>query len=132
MSFSALLDLVTGWKLMGDRWYMPDAIVDEYWKAVPGAKFNAKVGIFRSAGWSFPCAAKLPNFTIVIGGKKIVVDGINLNYAPLSSSTCQGGLQHDLKGAGFSLFGDTFLKGLFVVFEAPKGGQARLGVAKAV
>lgn len=106
------------------RWYLPDAIVDEYWKKVPGASFSALGG-----GWSFPCGAKLPDFNVFIGGKKIAVDGINLDYTR-TGTQCMGGLQRDLKNVGFSLFGDTFLKGLYVVFEARKGEQARLGFAK--
>jgi aspergillopepsin I len=105
-------------------WYMPKAFCDEYWKNVQGATF----GGIQSA-WMFPCNSKLPDVSVIIAGKKVTVPGSNMNYQKSGPSTCFGGLQPD-KGMPFSIFGDVFMKSLYVVFEQPlNGGPARLGFA---
>jgi aspergillopepsin I len=104
-------------------WYMPKAFVDQYWQQVPGAQF----GGLQSA-WMFPCSAKLPDISVQIGAKKITVPGINMNYQQAGPSNCFGGLQPD-KGMPFSIFGDVFMKSLYVIFEHQLNGQPRLGFA---
>jgi aspergillopepsin I len=104
-------------------WYLPSKVANAYWAAVPGASYNT-----LQAGFTFPCASKLPDLSLTITGKRIVVPGINMNYQAISQSTCYGGIQRDT-GMPFSIFGDVFLKGMFVAFEAPIGGQARIGFA---
>jgi aspergillopepsin I len=101
---------------------MPKAFVDSYYQKVPGAKFG---GLQQS--WTFPCSAKLPNISVIISGKKITVPGNNLNYQQAGSS-CFGGLQPD-KGMPFSIFGDVFMKHLYIVFEHSLTGKPRLGFA---
>jgi aspergillopepsin I len=115
-SFQAISD--TGSSL----WYMPKGMADEYWGTVPGAKNSG-------AQWNFPCAAKLPDMSVVIGGKKVTVPGENMNYQSIGT-TCFGGIQRDL-AMPFSIFGDVFMKGLFVIHESPPTGQARIGFARA-
>jgi aspergillopepsin I len=104
-------------------WYLPKAVADAYWAQVPGASYNN-----LQAGFTFPCNSKLPDMTMVIQDKKVTVPGINMNYQQISSTTCYGGIQRD-SGMPFSIFGDVFLKGLFVVFESPSNGPQRLGFA---
>lgn len=48
-----------------------------------------------------------------------------MNYAPVSTSTCFGGLQSS-SGIGINIFGDVALKAAFVVFD---GASNRLGWA---
>lgn len=103
-------------------WYVPAKVADSYYAKVPGASFSQ-----LSGGWNFPCTAKLPDITLTISGKKLVVPGGNMNYQNIGG-TCMGGMQRDT-GMPFSIAGDVFLKNLFVVFEHPVGGQARLGFA---
>lgn len=104
-------------------WYLPREVADAYWMQVPGATFNT-----MQAGFIFPCNAKLPDMSLVVEGKKVTVPGINMNYQTISSTSCYGGIQRDT-GMPFSIFGDVFLKGLFVVFEAESGRYPRLGFA---
>lgn len=104
--------------------YLPDAITDGYWKQVQGAAYSQMGG-----GWTFPCGTNLPDLNIEVAGKALRIDGKNMNYVQ-QGWTCMGGLQRQLQGLPFALFGDTFLKGLFVVFEAAEGGSARLGFAQ--
>jgi aspergillopepsin I len=104
-------------------WYMPKTVVDAYWEKVPGASFNQ-----IQQGFVFPCAARLPDLSLIISGKPVTVAGINMNYQQISITTCFGGLQRADR-MPFAIFGDTFMKGLFVVFDAPLDGPARIGFA---
>ncbi|KAI0521941.1 secreted aspartic proteinase precursor [Xylaria bambusicola] len=104
---------------------LPSPIVQDYYKAVSGAK----VDLFQG-GYVFPCSAKLPNFILGIGQAKIAIPGKYINYAPIDKSgkTCFGGIQSD-EGVGFSIIGDVALKAAFVVFDAT-AAQPRLGWAQ--
>jgi aspergillopepsin I len=115
-NFPAIVD--TG----SSQWYIPKTIAEAYWKEVKGASVRS------GYGWTFPCDSKLPDMSIVVSGKKVTVAGINMNYKTIRSGLCWGGLQADIMG--FSIFGDVFLKGLFVAHEAPVGGRARIGFAQ--
>jgi aspergillopepsin I len=96
---------------------------------VQGSNWKALRG-----GFTFPCDSKLPDLTIMMGeGKNVTVPGINMNYQSISATTCYGGLQRsDVGGPKDELHiaGGTFLKNLFVAFEHPLGGNARLGFAR--
>jgi len=99
---------------------LPDAVVSAYWKKVSGAKLDNTQG-----GYTFPCSATLPNFSITVGGSVRTVPGSYINYAPVTSTTCFGGLQSD-DGIGFAIFGDIFLKSQYVVFDESQS-TPRLG-----
>ncbi|KAF2673687.1 hypothetical protein BT63DRAFT_397558 [Microthyrium microscopicum] len=105
-------------------WYMPKQVADAYWGKVEGAQFNQLQG-----GWVFPCSNTLPDLGLEVGGKMVVVPGANMNYQQISITTCFGGMQRNDR-MPFSIFGDTFLKGLYVIFEAPENGPARIGFAQ--
>ncbi|KAK4964048.1 hypothetical protein LTR66_006240 [Elasticomyces elasticus] len=102
--------------------YLPPTIVSAYYAKVNGATYNTAQG-----GYIFPCSATLPSFTAIIGGTKHTVPGSYINYAPVSSTQCFGGIQRNT-GIGFSIFGDIFLKSQFVVFNAASTPQ--LGFAQ--
>ena len=51
-----------------------------------------------------------------------------MNYAPVSSTYCFGGMQPNT-GFPFSLLGDVFIKSQFIVFSYPTGGSPQLGFA---
>jgi aspergillopepsin I len=105
-------------------WYAPASMVDAYWAKVPDATYNNIQG-----GYTFPCSTKLPDIQVVIAGKKVSVPGQNMNYQNLGVSTCFGGLQRST-GMPFSIFGDVFLKGLYVIFEHVPGNVQRIGFAQ--
>ena len=95
--------------------YLPKTIVTAYYAKVSGSKYDSTQG-----GYTFPCSATtLPSLTLGIGSYRAVVPGNYLVYAPVSASTCFGGLQSNT-GIGFSIFGTVFLKSQFVVFKGPK------------
>ncbi|KAI8932808.1 hypothetical protein NX059_010294 [Plenodomus lindquistii] len=106
--------------------YTDAAIVKAYYAKVTGAKLDNTQG-----GYTFPCSATLPNFSITVGGVAQVVPGKYVNYAPVDSTgkTCFGGIQTD-DGIGFSIFGDVFLKSKYVVHEAVPGSTPRIGLAQ--
>lgn len=103
--------------------YLPDSVVDSYYKTVSGAKFDSSQG-----GYTFACSTKLPDLGIVLGGKATTIPGVHINYAPVGQSRCFGGIQSN-SGLGLSILGDIFLKSKFVVHDI-SGGTPRLGFAE--
>jgi aspergillopepsin I len=105
-------------------WYVTSEVADAYWSTVESAENES------SGTWMFSCAETLPDLTVIIGGRKVTVPGINMNYQSLGmGGKCMGGLQEATAGMP-AIAGDVFLKNLFVAFESPVGGQARLGFAQ--
>ncbi|PYH97881.1 preproproctase B [Aspergillus ellipticus CBS 707.79] len=108
-SWSAIAD--TGTTLM----YLPTRLVEAYYDQVSGSSNSDYYG-----GWIYPCDATLPDFSVQIGSHVATVPAEYLTYATVSStdtSECFGGIQDD-SDLGLSIFGDTFLKSQFVVFDA--------------
>jgi hypothetical protein len=105
-------------------WYLPRSITDTYYGEVSGARYSR-----LQAGWIFPCNSVLPDISVMIGGVQMVVPGINLNFQSLGGGNCYGGLQRDISTTSY-IFGDIFLKGLYVIFEHPRTGPSRLGFAQ--
>ncbi|KAK1998083.1 eukaryotic aspartyl protease [Colletotrichum falcatum] len=99
---------------------LPDSIVNAYYKKISGAKYDSSQG-----GYVFPCSATVPSFTFGVGSARITIPGSYMNYAPVTTSQCYGGLQSN-SGLGLSIFGDVALKAAFVVFN---GGTKQLGWA---
>jgi len=99
-----------------------DDVVSAYYDQVDDSNYDDNQG-----GYTFPCDATLPDFSLVIGGETRTVPGSYINYAPIEtgSSTCFGGIQSD-NGIGFSIFGDIFLKSQYVVFDVSQGSP-RIG-----
>lgn len=97
--------------------YLPTDVVSAYYAKVSGAKYNSNQG-----GYTYPCSSTLPSITLGIGSYKAVVPGSYINYAPVNSATCFGGIQRNT-GIGFSIFGDIFLKSQFVVFNGASSPQ---------
>ncbi|KAK3396928.1 putative endothiapepsin precursor [Sordaria brevicollis] len=104
--------------------YLPNAILQAYYKQIPGATNSRSYG-----GYVFPCAAAIPDFTFgVTGDAKITIPGRFINYGQVTegSATCFGGLQSS-SGVGINIFGDVALKAAYVVFnggETPTLGWA--------
>ncbi|GKT64158.1 secreted aspartic proteinase precursor [Colletotrichum tofieldiae] len=99
---------------------LPNAVVTAYYSKITGAKYDSSQG-----GYTFPCSATVPSFTFGVGTARVTIPGSYLNYAPISTSTCFGGLQSNT-GIGISIYGDIALKAAFVVFN---GGTKQLGWA---
>ncbi|CAK1361884.1 Aspartic protease PEP1 [Cercospora beticola] len=104
--------------------YLPSRVASAYYAKVPGAKIDNSQG-----GYTLPCSATPPNFNVAIGGKTFTVPGSYINYAPVdqSGTTCFGGIQPNT-GIGFTIFGDVFMKAVYVVFDQSTD-TPRLGIA---
>lgn len=105
--------------------YLPSSVTSAYYKKVSGAKLDNQQG-----GYVFPCSSSTPDFNVVIGSKTLTVPGKYINYAPVDQTgqQCFGGIQPNT-GIGFTIFGDIFLKAMFVVFDESTGSP-RLGFAE--
>lgn len=57
--------------------YLPDAIVQDYYSAIPSASYSSVQG-----GYVFPCTASLPSFSLGIDTYTAVIPGPFINYAP--------------------------------------------------
>lgn len=74
-----------------------DSIVSAYYQKVSGAAYDNTQG-----GYTFPCSATLPSFTLGIGSYMAVIPGTYMNYAPASgsgkssSTSCSLGRQADI------------------------------------
>jgi aspergillopepsin I len=112
---------------------LDDDIVAAYYQQVQGAKNDQTQG-----GYTFPCSADLPDFTLGIADSQATIPGSFMNFAPISDgssselspaflvprptatntcSACYGGIQSN-SGIGLSIYGDIFLKAVFAVFDS--------------
>ncbi|KAJ0151090.1 Endothiapepsin, partial [Colletotrichum tanaceti] len=99
---------------------LPSSIVTAYYSKITGASYDSSQGAY-----TFPCSSAVPSFTFGVGSARVTIPGSYLNYAPISATTCFGGLQSNA-GIGISIYGDVALKAAFVVFN---GGTKQLGWA---
>ncbi|KAJ5488742.1 aspergillopepsin A-like aspartic endopeptidase [Penicillium diatomitis] len=95
----------------------PD-VVSAYYKQVRHAAYSSGV-----SGWVYPCSSKLPSLTVALGDKyQATIPGSLVNFAEVGRNTttgetvCYGGIQSN-QGSSLQIFGDVFLKALFVVFD---------------
>ncbi|KAF2427799.1 acid protease [Tothia fuscella] len=111
-------------------WYLPGDIVKAYYSDPAIAKSVTKSvqGMYSISNCKGD--TKLPDITVLFAGKKLTIPGINVNYQPYGPNSCFGGIQ-EAKGNMPMIFGDVFLKNLFVVHEMLPGKQPRLGFALA-
>ncbi|KAJ5200457.1 Peptidase A1 [Penicillium cf. griseofulvum] len=95
----------------------PD-VVDAYYKQVNGALFANNAG-----GYIFPCTSSLPSLSVAIGtGHSATIPGSLINWSEAGTNTttgetvCYGGLQSS-GSSSMAVYGDVFMKALFVVFD---------------
>ncbi|KAL6414145.1 Endothiapepsin [Ilyonectria robusta] len=126
---------------------LPGSVNDAYYSQVQGVQLDQTAG-----GFTFPCDAKLPDFTFGVGNGTVTIPGSFMNFAALQSTassrmgkrgrkfhpskaftaqaadagTCFGGMQSS-DAVGTNIFGDIALKSAFVVFD---GANSQIGFAK--
>ncbi|CAG7924196.1 unnamed protein product [Penicillium olsonii] len=95
----------------------PD-VAKEYYKQVDGAIYANNAG-----GYIYPCTAKLPSLAVAVGtAYSATVPGSLVNFSEVGTNTttgetvCFGGIQSNA-GSSLAIYGDVFLKALFVVFD---------------
>lgn len=104
--------------------FVDESIVTAYYNQVPGATFSAP-----DQGYIFDCTSTLPDVSVAIEGATFTIPGNIINFAPAQNpASCFGGMQANTD-IGFSIFGDIFLKSVFVVFEQDPTSKPRLGFA---
>ncbi|KAL1986983.1 hypothetical protein VTN96DRAFT_5139 [Rasamsonia emersonii] len=93
-------------------------VAEAYYSQVQGAVFANQAG-----GFIFPCDAQLPTLSIAVGDDNLAtVPGAVGSFSEIGTNTtngqklCFGGIQSN-QGSEFQIFGDVFLKSMFVVFD---------------
>lgn len=87
-------------------------VATAYYQQVQGAQLSQQAG-----GFVFPCNAALPTLSIAVGDNNMAtVPASVINFSKVSSTMCFGGIQSN-SGSQFQIFGDVFLKSMFVVFD---------------
>jgi len=109
--------------------FVPEEVVKAYYQNVPGVSFNTSQsdasGTLQGA-WVFNCSTKLPDLVLGIEHYRAVIPGQYINYQPVNSTYCLGGVAN--ASSGLSTYGSIFLKSQFVVFDF--SSNLRLGVAR--
>ncbi|EEA24041.1 hypothetical protein TMatcc_007116 [Talaromyces marneffei ATCC 18224] len=100
-----------------------DNTLKTIYDAIPGSKYDS-----TQQGYIFPSNTptdKLPTVTFAVGGSQIAVHKSALGFADAGNGYVYGGIQS--RGTNpFDILGDTWLKGLYAVFDV---GNTRFGAA---
>lgn len=103
---------------------LPEELVDMYWSQVPGAHMDEFYD-----GYLFPCnqSSALPDFEFGFNDGWVgKVPGHYMNFENITKTECYGGIQYGFPDMEFGILGDTWLKSMYVVFDA---GNERIGFA---
>ncbi|QKX57944.1 uncharacterized protein TRUGW13939_05064 [Talaromyces rugulosus] len=87
-----------------------------YYEQVEGSVNSEEVG-----GYMFPCNAQLPTFTVAVGKSTATIPSNVVSFAQVGTDMsgteyCYGGIQSS-EDSKFMIFGDVFLKTMFVIFD---------------
>ncbi|KAI9655240.1 MAG: hypothetical protein M1831_004950 [Alyxoria varia] len=112
---TAIMDTGTTLALVSDQ------VCEAIYNAIPGSQYDS-----ANQGYVFPksvTAAELPVVEFDVGGKLFAVQKEDLAFADAGGDLVYGGVQSrgDL---GFDILGDTFLKGIYAIFDQ---GRQRFG-----
>lgn len=101
-----------------------DPVLDVFYGSIPGSSFNTIEQL-----WIFPCNSTLPDFSVSLGDSLEAVEippsYLNFGATDYDPSQCYGSLQSNA-GLNLSIYGITFLKSVFVVFDDE---NKRVGIA---
>ncbi|OCL15005.1 acid protease [Glonium stellatum] len=103
-----------------------DATCKAIYAAIPGSKYDS-----TQQGYVFPTnttADQLPVVTFAVGDKQFAVQKEDLAFADAGNDMVYGGIQS--RGSmTFDILGDTFLKGIYAIFDQ---GNQRFGAVQRV
>ncbi|KAF2635682.1 aspartic proteinase precursor [Massarina eburnea CBS 473.64] len=105
---------------------LSDTLCATIYANIPGAMFDTK-----QQGWIFPIGTplrKLPKVEIGVGDRLFEIQKEDLGFAPCGKGMQYGGIQ-SRGDSGFDILGDTWLKGVYAVFDQ---GRKRFGVVQRV
>lgn len=101
-----------------------DATCEAIYQAIPGAKYDS-----NQQGWVFPSKTttdQLPVVTFAVGDTQFAVQKEDLGFADAGNGMVYGGIQS--RGSmTFDILGDTFLKGIYAIFDQ---GNSRFGAVQ--
>lgn len=105
----------------------PD-VAEAYYAQVEGAVLSKGAG-----GFVYPCDSELPSLFVALGGEGMArIPGSDMTFGQAGTNIttgqalCFGGLQSN-QGSNLQIYGDTFLRSLFVVFDM-RGPSLRMAV----
>ena len=94
---------------------VPREVAADYFAQVDGAEYNDNRG-----GYTFPCSSSLVDFTFAVGSVEAVIPAAALKGKSIDGGkTCTSKMSVQ-KGNRTSLWGQTFIEQLFVVFDWDK------------
>ncbi|CAD6444376.1 2c0cb8fd-29d5-460d-9789-5af2ab26cb71 [Sclerotinia trifoliorum] len=101
-----------------------DETCQAIYNAIPGSTYDS-----TQQGYTFPSntsADDLPVVTFAVGGKQFAVQKEDLGFADAGNGMVYGGIQS--RGSmTFDILGDTFLKGIYAIFDQ---GNVRFGAVQ--
>ena len=86
-----------------------DDVVDAIYGAIPGATFDDQQG-----GYKFPSDATIPDVSFAVGDTLYKVDPKDIAFGDAGDGFVFGGIQ-SRGNLDFDIFGDVFLKAVYVV-----------------
>lgn len=88
----------------------------QMYAAIPGSKVSTDAG-----GWIFPSNASLPTIQVDIGGQKFTINPKDHVFADAGNGMSFGGMQ-SRGNLTFNIYGDTFLKSIYAIFDVVSQG----------
>ncbi|PCH40757.1 acid protease [Wolfiporia cocos MD-104 SS10] len=98
-----------------------DDVVEQIYHQIPGARYSNRRG-----GWIYPHHAKVPEIHLAIGHTMYRLNAVDFPCSNAGDGLNFGGIQ-SRGNLDYDIFGDVFLKSLYVVFNQ---GEKKVGVAQ--
>ncbi|KAJ3556878.1 hypothetical protein NM688_g1778 [Phlebia brevispora] len=98
-----------------------DSVVKAIYDSIEGAVYDEQQG-----GWKYPNSATVPDVSFAVGDQLYTVHPSDFGFGPADEGFTFGGIQ-SRGDMDFDIFGDVFLKNVYVVFNQ---GQTQVGLAQ--
>ncbi|KAH9939961.1 acid protease [Amylocystis lapponica] len=98
-----------------------DDVLESIYNKIEGAKYNSQQG-----GWVYPSSATIPEVSFAIGDTSYTVNAVDFAFGDAGDGYTFGGIQ-SRGNLDFDIFGDVFLKSVYVVFNQ---GEKTVGLAQ--
>ncbi|KAI0920795.1 hypothetical protein AcW1_005030 [Taiwanofungus camphoratus] len=98
-----------------------DDVVEAIYGTIEGAKYSNEQG-----GWMYPTSATIPTVSFAVGDTLYTLNSTDFAFGDAGDGYTFGGIQSS-GNLGFDIFGDVFLKSVYVVFNQ---GEQKVGLAQ--